>query len=96
MSRTIEWYRANPGWWQPLKQDGDRQRMRRIADPILEIVLEMGGALSGEHGDGLSRTRFNERLFGPELVRAFRELKAAWDPRGIMNPGKLIPLPGEA
>ncbi len=77
-----------------LKQGGDRERMRRIADAILEIVLEMGGALSGEHGDGLSRTRYNERLFGPELVRAFRELKEAWDPRGIMNPGKVVPETG--
>ncbi len=77
-----------------LKDDGDRERMRRIADAILEIVLEMGGALSGEHGDGLSRTRYNERLFGPELVQAFRDLKEAWDPRGIMNPGKVVPVAG--
>ncbi len=77
-----------------LKDDGDRERMRRIADAILDIVLEMGGALSGEHGDGLSRTRYNERLFGPELVQAFRELKEAWDPRGIMNPGKVVPVVG--
>ncbi len=75
-----------------LKDAADRERMRRIADAILEIVLEMGGALSGEHGDGLSRTRYNERLFGPELVQAFRELKEAWDPRGLLNPGKVVPV----
>jgi len=50
----------------------------------------MGGAVSGEHGDGLSRTRFNELQFGPELVAAFREIKAAFDPSGLLNPGKIV------
>ena len=77
-----------------LKQESDRGRMRQIAEAILDIVIEMGGALSGEHGDGLSRTRYNERLFGPGLVQAFRELKQAWDPSGIMNPGKVVTVTG--
>ena len=66
---------------------------REIADAILEIVIEMGGALSGEHGDGLSRTRYSERLFGREITEAFSELKRAWDPLGILNPGKVAPTP---
>ena len=74
-----------------LKDDADRRRMRQIADAILEIVIEMGGALSGEHGDGLSRTRYSERLFGREVTEAFFQLKRAWDPLGILNPGKVVP-----
>jgi len=77
-----------------LKDPADRQRMRAIAESILETAIEMGGALSGEHGDGLSRTRYTERLFGPELTQAFRQLKQAWDPAGILNPGKVVPVAG--
>ncbi|MBM3122990.1 MAG: FAD-binding protein, partial [Chloroflexi bacterium] len=77
-----------------LKDAADRRRMREITDAILEIVIEMGGALSGEHGDGLSRTRYSERLFGQEITRAFSDLKRAWDPHGILNPGKVVPTPG--
>jgi FAD/FMN-containing dehydrogenase/Fe-S oxidoreductase len=77
-----------------LKDPRDLKRMREIADAVLEIVLEMGGALSGEHGDGLSRTRYNARHFGAELLQAFRDLKRAWDPKGILNPGKVVPLEG--
>jgi FAD/FMN-containing dehydrogenase/Fe-S oxidoreductase len=77
-----------------LKDARDRERMRQIADSVLEIVIEVGGSLSGEHGDGLSRTRYNERLFGPAILQGFRDLKQAWDPWGIMNPGKVVPLEG--
>jgi FAD/FMN-containing dehydrogenase/Fe-S oxidoreductase len=76
-----------------LKDAADRGRMRDIADAIVEIVIEMGGALSGEHGDGLSRTRYTERLFGTEIAQAFAELKRAWDPAGVLNPGKVVPNP---
>lgn len=65
--------------------------MRAIAEAVAEVVIDMGGSLSGEHGDGLSHTEFNERLFGPRLTQAFRELKAAFDPQGILNPGKVVP-----
>jgi Fe-S oxidoreductase len=68
--------------------------MRHIADAVLDIVIEMRGSLSGEHGDGLSRTRYNERLFGPAILQGFRDLKQAWDPLGLMNPGKVVPLEG--
>jgi Fe-S oxidoreductase len=49
-----------------------------------------GGSISGEHGDGQSRAELLPKMFGPELVQAFREFKAAWDPEWKMNPGKLI------
>jgi FAD/FMN-containing dehydrogenase/Fe-S oxidoreductase len=54
-----------------------------------DIVIAHGGSLSGEHGDGQSRAALLHKMFGPELVQAFREFKAAWDPTNKMNPGKL-------
>jgi FAD/FMN-containing dehydrogenase/Fe-S oxidoreductase len=54
-----------------------------------DLVVGYGGSLSGEHGDGQSRGELLPKMFGPELVGAFREFKAIWDPEGLMNPGKL-------
>jgi FAD/FMN-containing dehydrogenase/Fe-S oxidoreductase len=55
-----------------------------------ELVVKYGGSLSGEHGDGHARAEFLPLMFGGELVQAFREFKAAWDPRNRMNPGKIV------
>ncbi len=57
---------------------------------ICELVLEFGGSMSGEHGDGLARSYLNETLFGPELYAAFEEIKRAFDPENLMNPGKIV------
>jgi len=65
-----------------------------IANDIADLVLEFGGSLSGEHGDGILRGVFTERMFGAEITEAFRELKRTWDPQGILNPGKIIDTPG--
>ena len=69
--------------------EGIRQ-LRQIAEEVIEVVKKYGGTLSGEHGEGLARGEFSERMFGPELVQAFHEVKAAFDPRGLMNPGKIV------
>jgi FAD/FMN-containing dehydrogenase/Fe-S oxidoreductase len=66
-------------------------QMREIADAVVDLTLEMHGSISGEHGDGLSHTEYNQRLFGRELMQAFREIKNAFDPKGLLNPGKVIP-----
>ena len=76
-----------------LKEGSEVQKMRRLAEDISNLVLEFGGAMSGEHGDGLARSRFNEKLFGPKLYKAFQKLKATFDPQGIMNPGKVVDAP---
>jgi FAD/FMN-containing dehydrogenase/Fe-S oxidoreductase len=55
-----------------------------------ELVVRLGGSLSGEHGDGQARAELLTDMFGPELVVAFREFKAAWDPEARMNPGKVV------
>ena len=68
-------------------------RVASIAEKISDLVLEFGGALSGEHGDGLVRSPFQEKMYGPTLYRAFCELKAAFDPTGLFNPGKIVHAP---
>jgi FAD/FMN-containing dehydrogenase/Fe-S oxidoreductase len=63
---------------------------RRFMDDATDLVLKFGGSLSGEHGDGQSRAMFLPKMFGQELVDAFREFKGIWDPQGKMNPGKVV------
>ena len=55
--------------------------------------MEFGGGLSGEHGDGRARSPFNETLYGPRLYDAFRQVKRAFDPKGILNPGNIVDAP---
>lgn len=74
-------------------QADDLARLKRIEDAVAELVLEYGGAMSGEHGDGLARSYLNERLFGPQLYQAFKQVKRAFDPRNLMNPGKVVDGP---
>ena len=66
------------------------QRMESIAEDISDLVLEFGGSLSGEHGDGLVRSNFIEKMFGPVLYKAFQDVKKTFDPQKMMNPGKII------
>jgi Fe-S oxidoreductase len=64
-----------------------------IANEVADLVLEFGGALSGEHGDGLVRGAFNEKMFGTELYEAFRRVKATFDPQQLFNPGRIVDTP---
>ena len=68
-------------------------RMVSIADEISDLVKEFGGSLSGEHGDGIVRGVWTEKMFGPQVYEAFGDLKNTFDPEGIMNPGKIINCP---
>jgi FAD/FMN-containing dehydrogenase len=65
-------------------------KYRDFTRDAAELVVRFGGSLSGEHGDGQARGDLLPVLYGPELVQAFRELKAIWDPDGKMNPGKVV------
>jgi FAD/FMN-containing dehydrogenase/Fe-S oxidoreductase len=76
-----------------LKRVTEVEKLRSIAEKVCALVMEYGGANSAEHGDGLSRSWFNETIFGPALYQAFRELKRTADPKGIMNPGKIVDAP---
>jgi Fe-S oxidoreductase len=68
-------------------------KFESIANEVADLVLEFGGALSGEHGDGLVRGAFNEKMFGSELYQAFRTVKATFDPAGLFNPGRVVDTP---
>jgi FAD/FMN-containing dehydrogenase/Fe-S oxidoreductase len=63
---------------------------RKFMEAAADMVVRYGGSLSGEHGDGQCRAELLPRMFGPELVQAFREFKAVWDPDWKMNPGKVV------
>ncbi|HEY7196373.1 MAG TPA: FAD-binding and (Fe-S)-binding domain-containing protein [Gaiellaceae bacterium] len=63
---------------------------RRFTDEAADLVLSYGGSLSGEHGDGQSRAELLPKMFGDELVEAFREFKTIWDPDWKLNPGKVV------
>ncbi len=76
-----------------LKDAPQIETMRAIAEAVGELVIEFGGTMSGEHGDGLVRGWFLERYFGPEIYQAFRAIKRAFDPQGLMNPGKIVDAP---
>jgi FAD/FMN-containing dehydrogenase/Fe-S oxidoreductase len=65
-------------------------KYRKFAEEAADLVIGYGGSLSGEHGDGQSRAELLPKMFGPELVQAFREFKALWDPNWKMNPGKVV------
>ena len=74
--------------WDFSTRDGIR-RYRAFMEDAADLVSSYGGSLSGEHGDGHARAELLDRMFGPELVEAFREFKTIWDPEGRMNPGKV-------
>jgi Fe-S oxidoreductase len=68
-------------------------RLRSIAREVSDLVVEFEGAMSGEHGDGLARSVWNAKLFGPEVYAAFEAVKHAFDPENRMNPGKVVASP---
>ena len=74
---------------------GWRRRARGILEDTADLVADLGGTLSGEHGDGRIRAPLLERIWGPSLTRAFRGIKNSFDPAGILNPGVIVPLPGQ-
>ncbi len=73
-----------------LRSDDGARTMRAIAEECFEMVREYRGSHSGEHGDGIVRSEFHEAMFGSRLVGAFEEVKDAFDPAGLFNPGKIV------
>ncbi len=76
-----------------LKTADGVQRFESIAAGVADLVLKYGGALSGEHGDGLVRSPFQEKMFGSMLYEAFRTIKHTFDPQYLLNPGKIVDAP---
>ena len=73
-----------------IKQPAGADSMRAIAQEAVRLTIQLGGSVSGEHGDGLARSEWLEALFGEELVAAMRSLKSAADPHNLLNPGKIV------
>ncbi|HEX3661259.1 MAG TPA: FAD-linked oxidase C-terminal domain-containing protein [Acidobacteriaceae bacterium] len=73
-----------------LESDAGIRKFRTFIDRAADIVIAHGGSLSGEHGDGQARGALLPKMFGAELMQAFREFKALWDPDNRMNPDKMI------
>ncbi|MFD1566936.1 FAD-binding and (Fe-S)-binding domain-containing protein [Halolamina litorea] len=71
------------------KTDAGVERYESIADAVSDIVVDLGGSVSGEHGDGRARTQWNRKLYGQQLWAAFRDLKGAFDPNWLLNPGQV-------
>ncbi|WP_299736100.1 FAD-binding oxidoreductase [uncultured Roseobacter sp.] len=76
-----------------MRQDKDVKTMRSIAEEAFDLVKRYKGSHSGEHGDGIVRSEFHEKMFGPRIVNAFEEVKSRFDPGGLMNPGKIVHAP---
>ena len=76
-----------------MKSEADVKKLRAIAEEAFAMVREYGGSHSGEHGDGLVRSEFHAEMFGERLVHAFEEVKDAFDPRALFNPGKIVRAP---
>ncbi len=75
------------------KSAQDLAILKAVSDEVADLVREFGGAMTGEHGDGLARSYHNVKLFGPKLFEAFREVKRLFDPANRMNPGKVTESP---
>jgi FAD/FMN-containing dehydrogenase/Fe-S oxidoreductase len=66
------------------------EKFRSFMDQAADLVVRFGGSISGEHGDGQARAELLPKMYGPEIMRAFREYKTLWDPAWRMNPGKIV------
>ncbi len=73
-----------------LKLEKDAATMRAVAEEAFALVKAYKGSHSGEHGDGLVRSEFHEKMYGAKTVRLFEEVKDRFDPTGLMNPGKIV------
>jgi FAD/FMN-containing dehydrogenase/Fe-S oxidoreductase len=76
-----------------IKKSDELTKMHSIAEKVADLVLKYDGSLSGEHGDGILRGVFTEKMFGKEITQAFRDIKNIFDPKQLMNPGKIIDTP---
>ncbi len=73
-----------------LKDGAGVEKMGRIAEAVADLAIEFGGAVTGEHGDGIVRSCWLEKMYGPRILAAFKEVKDLFDPTGLMNPHKIV------
>ena len=77
-----------------IHKNTDLKKMEKISAEIVDLVLKYGGAVSGEHGDGIVRGVWNKKIFGEDIYNAFLSIKKSFDPDNLFNPGKIIETPG--
>jgi FAD/FMN-containing dehydrogenase/Fe-S oxidoreductase len=73
-----------------LRKEDEIEKLKKITDETFDLVVKYGGSWSGEHGDGLVRSAYNEKFFGSQLYQAFKGIKKVFDPEYLMNPGKIV------
>ncbi len=76
-----------------LRQELGVKQLRAIAEEAFDLVAEYKGSHSGEHGDGIVRSEFHEKMYGARMVRTFEQVKDRFDPGGVLNPGKIVRAP---
>lgn len=76
-----------------LKTARGMAQLQSISEAVIALAIEYGGTSTGEHGEGLARSFYNEKVYGPKLHRAFREVKGLFDPENRFNPGKIVDAP---
>ena len=76
-----------------MKLEKDANTMREIAEEAFDLVLQYKGSHSGEHGDGISRSEFHTKMFGEQMVSLFESVKHQFDPKNLLNPGKIVHAP---
>jgi glycolate oxidase len=91
-------FHAGDGNLHPLvlydaRVEGEPERARALAEAILEACIDAGGSLTGEHGIGVDKACAMPRMFSERDLEVFARLRAAWDPDGLANPGKVLPTP---
>jgi glycolate oxidase len=96
--RVANVFHAGDGNLHPLvlydsSVDGETERAAHVAEAILEICIDAGGSLTGEHGIGIDKVCSMPLLFGSDDLEAMKRLRRAFDPAGLCNPGKVIPTP---
>src|SRR5258708_10740055 len=73
-----------------LREEQDIEKLKNIANETFDLIVKYNGSWSGEHGDGLVRSAFNERFFGARIYQVFKDVKKWFDPENLMNPGKIV------
>jgi glycolate oxidase len=91
-------FHAGDGNLHPLvcfdgRNEGEAERAEELSGRILDACLEAGGSITGEHGVGVDKKKHMPKMFGEADLDAFQRLRCAWDPKGLANPGKVMPTP---
>ena len=96
--RVANVFHAGDGNLHPLvlfddARPGEAERAERLSGAILDACLEHGGSITGEHGVGVDKSRYMQKMFGPDDLDTMQLLRCAFDPAGLCNPGKIFPTP---